>query len=42
MIQVSGYAAQHAKGGLAAYTFERRNPRDYDVLIYSILWDLPF
>ena len=33
MIQVSGYAAQRAKGKLAPYSFERRDPRDYDVLI---------
>ncbi|HET7148853.1 MAG TPA: NAD(P)-dependent alcohol dehydrogenase [Candidatus Nitrosopolaris sp.] len=33
MIQVSGYAAQHAKAPLTPYTFERRKPREYDVVI---------
>jgi uncharacterized zinc-type alcohol dehydrogenase-like protein len=33
MIQVSGYAARHAKIELAPYSFERRDPRDNDVLI---------
>ena len=33
MIQVSGYAAQRPKGELAPYSFERRDPRDYDLLI---------
>lgn len=33
MIQVSGYAARHAKSELAPYSFERRDPRDNDVLI---------
>jgi alcohol dehydrogenase (NADP+) len=33
MIQVRGYAAQQAKGPLSPYSFERREPRDYDVVI---------
>jgi len=33
MIQVSGYAAQQAKTPLAPYSFARREPRDYDILI---------
>jgi alcohol dehydrogenase (NADP+) len=33
MIPVSGYAAQQAKGPLTPYSFERRDPRDYDVVI---------
>ncbi|MGA9171081.1 MAG: NAD(P)-dependent alcohol dehydrogenase [Nitrososphaeraceae archaeon] len=33
MIQVCGYAAQQAKGPLAPYSFERREPRDHDVVI---------
>ena len=33
MIQVGGYAARHAKSELAPYSFERRDPRDNDVLI---------
>lgn len=33
MIQVSGYAAQHAKAPLAPYTFERREPRDHDIVL---------
>lgn len=33
MIPVRGYAAQQAKGPLTAYSFERRDPRDYDVVI---------
>jgi alcohol dehydrogenase (NADP+) len=33
MIQVSGYAAQHAKAPLAPYAFERREPRDHDIVL---------
>jgi uncharacterized zinc-type alcohol dehydrogenase-like protein len=33
MIQVCGYAAQNAKSPLTQYSFERREPRDYDVMI---------
>lgn|SRR6188472_1093952 len=33
MIQVCGYAAQQAKSPLRPYTFERREPRDDDVVI---------
>jgi uncharacterized zinc-type alcohol dehydrogenase-like protein len=33
MIPVHGYAAQQVKGPLAPYSFERRQPRDYDVVI---------
>ena len=33
MIRVHGYAAQQAKGSLIPYSFERRDPRDYDVVI---------
>ena len=33
MISVLGYAAQQVKGPLTPYSFERREPRDYDVLI---------
>jgi len=33
MIQVCGYAAQQATGPLAPYSFERREPRDHDVVI---------
>ena len=33
MIQVSGYAAKQAKAPLAQYFFERREPRDHDVVI---------
>ena len=33
MIQVSGYAAQQVRAPLAPYTFARREPRDYDVMI---------
>src|SRR6188472_2781597 len=33
MIQVCGYAAQHAKSPLMPYYFERREPRDHDVVI---------
>jgi uncharacterized zinc-type alcohol dehydrogenase-like protein len=33
MIQVDGYAAQQAKAPLAPYSFARREPRDYDVVI---------
>ena len=32
-IQVCGYAAQHAKAPLTPYSFERRKPRDHDVMI---------
>ena len=33
MIQVLGYAAQQAKAPLSRYSFERREPGDYDVVI---------
>ena len=33
MIQVSGYAAQQAKAPLFPYSFVRREPRDYDIVI---------
>lgn len=33
MIQVHGYAAQQAKAPLTQYSFERREPRDHDILI---------
>jgi uncharacterized zinc-type alcohol dehydrogenase-like protein len=33
MIQVSGYAAKQAKAPLTQYSFERREPRDHDVVI---------
>ena len=33
MIPVRGYAAQQAKGLLAPYSFERKEPRDHDVVI---------
>jgi alcohol dehydrogenase (NADP+) len=33
MIQVSGYAAQQVKAPLAPYSFARREPRDYDIMI---------
>jgi alcohol dehydrogenase (NADP+) len=33
MISVRGYAAQQAKGSLGLYSFERREPRDYDVMM---------
>jgi uncharacterized zinc-type alcohol dehydrogenase-like protein len=33
MISVRGYAAQQAKGPLTPYSFERREPHDYDVVI---------
>jgi alcohol dehydrogenase (NADP+) len=33
MIQAKGYAAQSAKEPLAPYTFERRDPKEYDVAI---------
>src|SRR5919198_3347104 len=33
MIQVCGYAAQNAKSPLTEYSFERREPGDYDVII---------
>ena len=33
MIQVSGYAAKQAKAPLTHYSFERREPRDHDVVI---------
>ena len=32
-IQVCGYAAHHAKTPLTPYSFERRKPRDNDVMI---------
>lgn len=33
MFQVCGYAAQQAKAPLIPYSFERRDPREHDVLI---------
>ena len=33
MIPARGYAAQQANGPLTLYSFERRDPRDYDVVI---------
>jgi uncharacterized zinc-type alcohol dehydrogenase-like protein len=33
MIPVVGYAARHAKAPLAPYSFERREPREHDVVI---------
>ncbi len=33
MIQVKGYAAQKASAPLAPYSFQRRDPRDHDVVI---------
>jgi uncharacterized zinc-type alcohol dehydrogenase-like protein len=33
MIQVCGYAAQQAKAPLIPYSFERREPRDHDIVI---------
>jgi uncharacterized zinc-type alcohol dehydrogenase-like protein len=33
MIHVIGYAANHAKAQLVPYSFERREPKEYDVLI---------
>jgi uncharacterized zinc-type alcohol dehydrogenase-like protein len=33
MIPARGYAAQQAKGPLTLYSFERRDPRNYDVVI---------
>jgi hypothetical protein len=33
MIQVQGYAASQAKAPLNPYSFERREPRDHDVVI---------
>jgi len=33
MIQVCGYAAHSAKSRLAQYSFERREPQDFDVII---------
>jgi alcohol dehydrogenase (NADP+) len=33
MIQTKGYAAQQAKTPLSQYSFERRDPRDNDVVI---------
>ena len=33
MIPVYGYACNQAKGPLTSYTFERREPRDHDVVI---------
>jgi alcohol dehydrogenase (NADP+) len=33
MIPARGYAAQQAKGPLTLYSFERRDPSDYDVVI---------
>ena len=33
MFEVCGYAAEHAKAALTPYSFERREPRDHDVVI---------
>jgi alcohol dehydrogenase (NADP+) len=33
MIQAQGYAAQQAKAPLRQYSFERRDPRNYDVVV---------
>ena len=33
MIQVSGYAAQQAKAPLTPYSFTRREPYDFDIVI---------
>jgi uncharacterized zinc-type alcohol dehydrogenase-like protein len=33
MFEVCGYAAEHAKADLTPYSFERRDPRDHDVVI---------
>ena len=33
MIQVSGYAARQVKAPLTPYSFARREPRDYDIVI---------
>ena len=33
MVQVQGYAAQRAKAPLSPYAFERREPRDNDIVI---------
>lgn len=33
MVHVIGYAANHAKAQLVPYSFERREPKEYDVLI---------
>ena len=33
MIPVHGYACKQAKGPLTSYAFERREPRDHDVVI---------
>ncbi|VVC06288.1 Uncharacterised protein [uncultured archaeon] len=33
MIQVYGYAAQKAKEALDKYSFQRREPSDFDVVI---------
>jgi alcohol dehydrogenase (NADP+) len=33
MIQVLGFAARHAKEALSQYSFERREPRDHDIII---------
>jgi uncharacterized zinc-type alcohol dehydrogenase-like protein len=33
MIPVYGYAAQQAKAPLSQYTFERRDPRNHDVVV---------
>jgi alcohol dehydrogenase (NADP+) len=33
MIQVCGYAAQNAKSPLTYFSFERREPREYDVIV---------
>jgi len=42
MFQVCGYAAQQAKAPLIPYSFERRDPREHDVVIDKVLRDLPF
>lgn len=33
MIQVTGYAANQAKAPLTPYSFQRREPRDYDIVV---------
>ena len=33
MIQAQGYAAQQAKAPLHQYSFERRDPRNHDVVV---------
>jgi uncharacterized zinc-type alcohol dehydrogenase-like protein len=34
MIQVLGYAANHAKATISPYSFDRREPRDYDIVMH--------